>query len=158
MPRWCTSSRPRSRSSAPATGRSDDAPLPEVGDGVVPEHPADHRGALQHSTFGAVEAVEPRLQHALEGRRHAHLVDAVHPHVPRVVPPDDDTGVDEPGDELLDVEGVALGAVDHEVGQLGRHLADVLEELTEQQTALPARQRFQRQPGVVREPFAPVRT
>ena len=52
---------------------------------------------------------------------------------------DDDAGVDQPGDQLLDVERVALGAVDHQVDQRVGQARTRLQDLRDQLAALPAR-------------------
>ena len=47
----------------------------QVGDGVVPEDPADDRGPLQRGAFRRRQGVEPGLQQALERRGHDEAAD-----------------------------------------------------------------------------------
>ena len=68
---------------------------------------------------------------------------------------DDDAGVDQPADQLLDVERVALGAVDDEAHQVVGEVLDVAQDLPHQFAALPSRERVEREPHVVGQSFAP---
>ena len=98
-------------------------------DGPVPEHPPDDRRLLEHVSLRWRERVDPRLEHALERRRHTGDVEALFVDVPHVAVDGDDVGLEEERHELLDVEGVALCRPDDEVHHGGRHLVDPLEDL-----------------------------
>ena len=119
----------------------------------VPEHPADHRRALEGGADPAAEVVEARLQHPGERGRHPARSRARSTSiVQRAVgsPGTDHAVVDEHLDELLDEERVAVGAVDDEVDELVRHRRRVLQDLARRGRRWP-------RPGAVRHRSARTR-
>ena len=106
--------------------------------------------------LGRGQRVETGLEHALQRRRDARCLDAVLDDAPPVAVRDDDAGLDEPGDELLDVEGIAVGCRDDEIGQGARDVVHPLQDLADQQPAVTSRERRQVEADVMVAALTPV--
>jgi hypothetical protein len=127
-------------------------PADETGHGVVPEHAADDGGALRERPLLRWKRVEACLQHTLQRRRHSRRAHRIVRDVPARAFRADDSLFDEPLEQLLDVERVALGAAHHELDQLGRNVVGALEDLRDELCALALRHRLEPDPPVVRDP------
>ena len=98
--------------------------------GLGPEDPSDHRRGLQHPLVGGVEQVDARGQHPLDAVRDLHAVH-VRQGAPAPVVADDQALVDEPAQDLLDEEGVPLGAPEDPGVHRRRQVVDVEEKAYE---------------------------
>ena len=58
-------------------------------------------------------------------------------HEPVRLAPDHDPGVEQPDDQLLHVERVAVGCLDHELDQVGGQVLHVVQQLMDQLPRLP---------------------
>jgi len=117
-------------------------PLDEVVDGPGPEDTADHGGSLQRSLLGGRQQVDARGEHRLDRVRHVKALGQ--PRVrPAAVEALEHAAVDQRGDQLLDEEGVALGALDDDAPQGRGQLRT--EQLVEEVRHLVRRQRFERE-------------
>jgi hypothetical protein len=125
-------------------------------DGVVPEHAADHRSALQRQALGDRQRFEAGLQHAAQGGRDLGVLEALVEHLPDVGFGGDHVGLDEPVDQLLDVERVALRRHHDQVAERLGDVVGTLEDLVEQPPRVAPRQRTQGQQRVEVEALAPV--
>ena len=93
--------------------------LVEPGDGVVPEHATDDRCPLQQASLLDPERVQPGLEDTPERGGYDDGVDQLVDHQPVRLATHHDPGVEEPGDQLLHVEGIAVGRVHHQRDQVG---------------------------------------
>ena len=96
--------------------------------GLVPEHVADHRSPLQGQLFGRSDAVEPGLQHAGQGGRHAGGQQLVGMHRPALAVDADGAFVDQHLDQLFHVERVAFGAAGDQRPQRVRNVGQALQQ------------------------------
>ena len=92
---------------------------------------------------------------SVPGRR--SVVQPVGVHRPVRLADDDDAVVDEPAHQLFHVVRVALGAADDELGQLGRHRVQALQQRLRQRVAVRSSQRGQRHQRLGRAPVGPAR-
>ena len=87
------------------------------GQGLIPKHKADHAGLLQRPSFGRVQPVQARLQHAGERWRDLGGEQFFRVDRPSVGADHNRALVDQHLDQFLHVEGVALGAADDHLAQ-----------------------------------------
>ncbi len=148
-----------------------DLPVPQPGKGVVcvavaggvevlhravPEDPAHHRRSLRGGPFVGGEGVEACLDDSFERRWHPSEIERLSHDAPTLGRRVDYAFADEPLDQLLHEERVALGRGRHQVGDGVRHLVGSLHDLADQLDAVPPRQGPEAEHGVGVEAFAPV--
>ena len=125
--------------------------------GLVPEHVADDAGLLQRPLLRRWQAVDARLKHAGQRRRHVHLEQLVGDDVPFVATGDDDAVVDQHAHQLLDEIRVAFGTAREQVAQCRRHRRQPKQQRVDQLAAAAPGQRRQVDALVVRLAAAPKR-
>ena len=103
-------------------------------DDLVPEDAADDAGALDGEPRAVRKSVEPGLEDAGQRRGNVAATESLQRHLPlRGLGIDDDRAVvDEHLHDLLDEERVAIGPVDDQVDECGRHLVDALQDLVDE--------------------------
>ena len=87
----------------------------------TPVRPPRPAAAYARSSGG--KRIEPGLEHAPQRRRNPSAVDPVFEHAPRLGLLGDHARFEEPLDQLLDVEGVAVGGRHDEIAERGRNVA-----------------------------------
>ena len=107
---------------------------------ACPEGPADHRRRLERRLLGGVEEIDARGENGVDRVRHAELV-RQRVQCPLALLAHEQTAVDHHAEQLLDEEGVSVGAVDDELTQIcGQHTG---EELVEHAHGVVRRERLQ---------------
>ena len=110
----------------------------DLGDDVVEELAAHHRGVAQHPSPGFVQAVDTCGDHAADGGRNAHVEERARD-APGAVDALEHVRFDERVDDLFHVEGVTVGAPLDETRQLVRGLL-VVEQRLEKLSRLARRE------------------
>ncbi len=95
-------------------------------DDVVEELPSDDRCFLEHAPPAGLETIDPGRDHAADRRRHI-CVDEAARDAPAAVGFDECARLDQRVDDLLEVEGIAVGTRGQEVDQLLRRRVRVEE-------------------------------
>ena len=128
----------------------------QAGDGPGPEDAAHDRGGLQRALVGGVEQVDPGRQHRLHAVGDLHALDIGGGSPARPLA-DDAARVDQMADDLLEIEGISLAALEdrpvHGVGQVVDR-----QEQSDEAIRIGPGERLERDAGGVPPPAAPRRT
>ena len=127
----------------------------EAGDGAGPEDPADDGRGLHRALLGRRQQVDPRRQHALDGVGQRHLLDALR-RAPAAGLVHDQALVDQPAQDLLQEERIALGPLQDPVVGVVREAVDVQEQ-AHQLVGVAGAERLERDARGAAAPAAPAR-
>ncbi len=117
---------------------------------AIPEDAADHRRAADDHPVGRLQGVQPGLQEAAQRRRDAQLSHRSGRHPPGIGAGVDHALLDEPFDQFLDVEGVAVGGLDDHLDEPCGHPVRPMEDVGDQRTGVGLREGAEVEPAVHR--------